>query len=135
MLAFLLAILATCYAAAQTPVPPKELPPNESYIGADTPQGVPPYHVRSRIKAPRAIYSPDPEYSKAARKAHYQGTVVLWMVVAADGRPHDIKVARSVGMGLDEKAIEAVKKWRFKPATIDGKPVAVQINVEVDFRL
>ena len=87
------------------------------------------------MSAPRAIYQPDPEYSEEARKAKYQGTVVLWMIVTADGRPRDIHVQRSVGMGLDEKAIEAVKTWKFEPARKDGVPVAVQINVEVSFRL
>jgi TonB family protein len=57
------------------------------------------------------------------------------MVVAADGRPRDIRVARSLGMGLDEKALEAVRTWRFEPARKDGHPVAVQISVEVIFRL
>jgi TonB family protein len=59
----------------------------------------------------------------------------LWLIVGADGRPRDIKVARAIGMGLDEKAIEAVRAWRFEPARKDGQPVAVQINVEVEFRL
>jgi TonB family protein len=93
------------------------------------------YVVGGGVSAPRATYSPDPEYSEEARKAKYQGTVVLWMIVGPDGRPHEIRVSRSVGMGLDEKAIEAVKTWRFEPAHKDGHAVAVQINVEVDFRL
>lgn len=93
------------------------------------------YRVGGGVSAPRAIYSPDPEYSEEARKAKYQGTVVLWMVVDADGRPRGIKVMRSVGLGLDEKAIEAVKTWKFDPARKDGHAVAVQISVEVDFRL
>ena len=81
------------------------------------------------------MFTPDPEYSEEARKAKYQGTCVLWLVVGPDGRPRDIKVARTLGLGLDEKAIEAVKQWKFEPAMKDGKPVAVQINVEVSFRL
>jgi TonB family protein len=93
------------------------------------------YRVGGGVSAPRALYSPDPEYSEEARKAKYQGTVVLWVVVGPDGRPHDVRVQRSVGMGLDEKAIEAVRTWRFEPARKDGQPVAVQINVEVNFRL
>ena len=59
----------------------------------------------------------------------------LWLIVGADGRPRDMRVARSLGMGLDEKALEAVRTWRFEPARKDGQPVAVQINVEVIFRL
>jgi len=87
------------------------------------------------VSAPRVIFQPDPEYSEEARKAKYQGTCVLWLVVGPDGKPRDIRVARSLGLGLDEKAIEAVKTWKFEPAMKDGKPVAVQINVEVSFRL
>jgi periplasmic protein TonB len=61
--------------------------------------------------------------------------VSLWMVVGLDGRAHNIRVQRSLGMGLDQKAIDAVNRWRFEPATLNGKPVAVEIAVEVNFRL
>lgn len=93
------------------------------------------FHVGGGVSAPRAIYDPEPEYSEEARKAKYQGTVVLLLIVGPDGHPRDIHVARSLGLGLDEKAVETVKTWKFEPAMKDGKPVAVQINVEVDFRL
>jgi TonB family protein len=93
------------------------------------------YRVGGGVSAPRALYTPDPDYSEEARKARYQGVVVLWLIVGSDGRPRDLKVARSLGMGLDQKAIEAVKNWRFAPAIRDGHAVAVQINVEVSFRL
>jgi len=65
----------------------------------------------------------------------HQGVVVLALVVDPQGHARDIRVARSLGMGLDEKSIEAVRKWRFNPGTKDGVPVAVQVNVEVNFRL
>jgi TonB family protein len=87
------------------------------------------------VLAPRAIYDPDPEYSEEARKAKYQGTVVLAIVVDPSGRPRGVRVARSLGMGLDQKAVEAVEKWKFMPGVKDGVPVAVQVNVEVSFRL
>jgi TonB family protein len=93
------------------------------------------FHVGGGVSAPKPVFSPDPEYSEEARKAKYQGTVVLGLVVGPDGRPRDMKVLRSLGLGLDEKAIEAVKNWRFDPAVKDNKPVAVYISVEVDFRL
>ena len=93
------------------------------------------FRVGGGVSAPRALDTPDPEYSEEARKAKYQGVCILWLIVAPDGHPRDVKVARSLGMGLDQKAIEAVKKWKFEPAMKDGKPVAVQINVEVNFRL
>ena len=84
---------------------------------------------------PHAVFAPDPEYSEEARKARYEGTCVLWTIVGTDGRVRDIRVARRLGRGLDEKAIEAVKHWKFEPAMYEGKPVAVQINVEITFRL
>lgn len=93
------------------------------------------YRVGGGVSAPRALYAPDPEYSEEARKAKWQGTVVLWVIVGPDGHPRDIRIQRSLGMGLDEKAIEAVRQWKFDPAKKDGQPVAVQINVEVNFRL
>ena len=93
------------------------------------------YRVGGGVSAPRPIYDPDPEYSEEARHAKYQGTVLLSVVVGLDGRPRDIRVQRSLGMGLDEKAIEAVRKWAFEPAMKDGHPVAVQVNIEVSFRL
>jgi periplasmic protein TonB len=101
--------------------------------GGGTGGGV--FRVGGGVSAPRPVFTPDPEYSEEARKAKYQGTCVLWLIVGPDGKPRDIKVARTLGLGLDEKAIEAVKQWKFEPAMKDGKPVAVQINVEVSFRL
>jgi protein TonB len=101
--------------------------------GGGTGGGV--FKVGGGVSAPKAIYSPDPEYSEEARKVKHMGTVVLWLVVGPDGKPRDIRVARTLGLGLDEKAIEAVKNWRFEPALKDGKPVAVQVNVEVNFHL
>ena len=94
-----------------------------------------PYRVGGGVSAPKPLYTPDPEYSEEARKSKYQGVVVLWLVIGPDGRPHEIRVARPLGMGLDEKAMEAVRTWRFDPARKDGQPVAVQMNVEVSFRL
>lgn len=93
------------------------------------------FRVGGGVSAPRAIYAPDPEYSEEARNAKFQGSVILWTVIGADGVPHDIRVARSLGMGLDEQAVAAVRTWRFSPARKDGKPVAVQVNIEVEFRL
>jgi periplasmic protein TonB len=90
---------------------------------------------KNGVTVPQAIYSPEPSFSDEARKAKQQGMVTLLLVVGADGRPYGIRVRQSLGMGLDERAIEAVTRWRFKPATLNGHPVATQIEVEVDFRL
>jgi periplasmic protein TonB len=93
------------------------------------------FRIGGGVSAPKAVYAPDPEYSEEARKAKYQGTVVLSLIVGADGVPRDIKVARSVGLGLDEKAIETVKTWKFDAGTKDGKPVATYATIEVAFHL
>lgn len=93
------------------------------------------FRVGAGVSPPRPIYQPEPEFSEEARKAKYQGICTLALVVGADGRPSQIRVQSSLGMGLDEKAIEAVKNWRFEPAMKDGHPVAVAIAVEVDFHL
>ena len=93
------------------------------------------FHVGGGVSPPRQIYAPEPEFSEEARKAKYQGVCTLGLVVGIDGRPTDIKVLSSLGMGLDEKAIEAVKTWKFEPAMKDGHPVRVAIAVEVDFHL
>ena len=73
--------------------------------------------------------------SNEARIAKFQGDVLLWVVVGADGIPRDVRVRRSLGMGLDEKAIAAVRTWRFEPAMKDGQAVPVQVSIEVNFRL
>ena len=87
------------------------------------------------VTPPRVIYQTDPEFSEEARKAKYQGTCVLGLVVDANGRPTAIRVLSALGMGLDEKAIESVKNWKFEPGKKDGHDVAVEIAVEVDFHL
>jgi len=91
--------------------------------------------VGGGVSAPVPLYKVEPEYSEEARKAKYQGTVILSIVIDEQGRPRDLKVIRPLGLGLDEKAIEAVSKWRFRPGYKDGKPVAVLATVEVNFRL
>ena len=93
------------------------------------------FMVGNGVSAPRPIYAPDPEYSEEARKARWQGVVVLKIVVGPDGRTHEAQVLRSLGLGLDEKALEAVKQWRFEPAKKDGQNVAVLVSVEVAFHL
>jgi TonB family protein len=84
---------------------------------------------------PRVVSAPAPEVSKQAGAAETKGVCVLKMIVEADGSTSHIRVVNGLGIGLDEKAIEAVKKWKFKPAMLKGKPVAVEVAVEVDFPL
>ncbi|HKR32691.1 MAG TPA: energy transducer TonB [Terriglobales bacterium] len=93
------------------------------------------FRVGGGVSAPSPIYKPEPEYSPEARQAKLQGTVILSLIVGADGRTRGIRIARSLGMGLDERAIEAVRQWRFDPAKKDGAAVPVAVEVEVSFRL
>jgi periplasmic protein TonB len=93
------------------------------------------YHVGGGVSAPQLIFAPDPEFSDEARRAKYQGVCVVSLIVDAHGDPQRVQVVRHLGMGLDEKAVEAVKQYKFKPATLQGKPVPVEVNIEVNFRI
>jgi TonB family protein len=84
---------------------------------------------------PTLIYAPEPEYSEEARKAKFQGTVTLTVEVDASGQVTNTSVVRSLGLGLDQKALEAVQQWKFRPGMRDGKPASVQVQVDVNFRL
>jgi TonB family protein len=108
----------------------KELPPQPGPIVV---RGV--YSAPGHLPDPVPIYKPDPAYTEEARKAKLQGVVVLWIIVNASGAVTDYEVVKPLGLGLDEKAVEIVKTWKFKPAMIDGSPVPVRILVEVPFRL
>jgi periplasmic protein TonB len=93
------------------------------------------YRIGGGVSQPSIIKKVEPEYSEEARKAKWQGTVKLTVVVDETGHARDIKVEKSLGLGLDQKAIEAVEKWLFKPGMKDGKPVAVYATIEVTFHL
>ena len=93
------------------------------------------YQIGGEVSQPIPIYKPEPEYSEQARKAKYSGTVLLSLIIDANGNTRDIHVVRPLGLGLDEKAIEAVARWRFRAAMKGGHPVAVEAQVEVNFRL
>jgi len=94
------------------------------------------YHVGDDgVKPPRVIHQVDPSYDEASRKAKLNGHVVLTFIVQPDGKPRDIRVVKSLSPGLDQKSIEAVSKWKFTPATKDGKPIAIEIQAETTFRI
>ncbi|MBI4903629.1 MAG: energy transducer TonB [Acidobacteria bacterium] len=101
--------------------------PGGSIIGGPRPGGV--------LRPPAVLYQIEPEFSEEARKARVEGTVVLVVEVDEQGRAQNIQLRRSLGLGLDERAIEAVKKWRFRPATQNGKPVRHPALIEVHFHL
>jgi TonB family protein len=93
------------------------------------------YHVGAGVSPPQLIFAPDPEYSKEARRAKYQGICVISTIVDPEGNPQRVQVVRHLGKGLDQKAVEAVRQYRFKPGMLNGKAVAVEVNIEVNFKL
>jgi TonB family protein len=93
------------------------------------------FSVGGGVSAPIPIYSPDPPYSEEARKAKFSGTVVVQIIVDTVGNVRDVKVVKPLGLGLDEKAVETIRTWRFKPAIRNNAPVNVRMLVEVSFRL
>ena len=93
------------------------------------------YRVGGDVNSPKAIQTPDAEYSEQARRKKIKGSVIVSMVVDADGNPRDVKVKKSLESSLDHNAVEAVKQWKFEPATKNGKSVAVYLDVSVSFDL
>lgn len=92
-------------------------------------------HVGGSVRPPSVIYQVDPEFSEEARKAKFSGNVQVYLIVDANGNPSHVRVVRGVGMGLDEKAVEAVRQYKFKPAMMNGKPVAVDLYIDVNFQI
>ncbi|MGO8757620.1 MAG: energy transducer TonB [Terracidiphilus sp.] len=139
--AFAFLALATVILAAQQPAPltppPGGTTPPQANGAAPSPDSSPvPYKVGGRISPPAVLHSVNPEFSDEARRANYQGACLITLTVDAQGNPQNIRVVRALGMGLDEKAIEAIRQYKFKPAMKDGKtPVAVMVTIEVVFRL
>lgn len=84
---------------------------------------------------PTPIYQPFPDYTDRGRSKKINGSVAIMLVVNKDGLPEDVRIRRPLGYGLDEKALSSMRTWRFKPAEMDGEPVAMPISVEVSFHL
>jgi len=103
--------------------------------GKDGTPGISTNARRRSATAPQLIYKVEPEFSEEARKAKFSGMVVLSIEVDATGKAGSFRVLESPGLGLEEKAIEAVKQWRFRPGYVDGKPVVTTATVQVSFRL
>ena len=113
--------------------PPAALQPG---AGSSTPQSTEgAYRIGGGVSAPRVISKKEPEYSEEARSARLDGMVTLSLVVGEDGAPRNIRTAKALGFGLDEKAVEAVSTWRFAPGQKEGSPVPVMATIQVNFRL
>lgn len=93
------------------------------------------FRVGGGVTSPELTYKVDPEYTEEARNAKKEGTVVLSLIVQCDGSVRDIRVTQPLGVGLDERAVGAVKQWRFRPGMRGGAPVNVAVIVEVTFKL
>ena len=93
------------------------------------------YETEPGLRRPELVERTEPDYAEEARIAQHQGTVQVEVVVDADGVPRNAKVLQILGLGLDEKALDAVKNWRFRPAKIDGKKVPCRVVLAIDFSL
>lgn len=94
-----------------------------------------PIHVGGDVQKPEKVSAPQPQYTEIARKARIQGVVIVQAIIDKQGNVTNVKVLKGLPMGLSEQAVEAIKKWKFKPATLNGKPVDVYYNLTVNFRL
>ena len=101
--------------------------------GGNTGGGV--MHIGGSVRPPVLTFQPDPEFSEEARKAKFSGNVQVYLIVDENGNPSHVRVVRGVGMGLDEKAVEAVRQYKFKPAMQNGKPVKVDLYIDVNFQI
>lgn len=118
------------------PPPPPPPPPDNPNEAANqiAAQGGEVYNVGGSVRPPIATYAPDPEYPEDLRKAKLSGNVLVSLIVDPAGQPQNVHIARGLGNEFDQKAVEAVQQYRFKPATRNGEPVSTHLNVEVDFR-
>jgi TonB family protein len=122
-------LLPTHFAAAQQPAAPSD-------PTAPTQANEPMYTIGGRISAPQIKHRVTAQFTDEARRAHYQGVCLVALIVDAQGNPQNVHIARALGMGLDEKALAAVRQYRFKPALRDRKtPVPVAITIQINFRL
>ncbi|MCM2268525.1 MAG: TonB family protein [Thermoanaerobaculia bacterium] len=94
-----------------------------------------PILVGGDVKPPERVFAPQPTYTEIARKARIQGVVIVQAIIDREGNVTNVKVLKGLPMGLEEAAVEAMKQWKFKPATLNGRPVTVYYNLTVNFKL
>jgi TonB family protein len=116
-----------------------DIPVDDAIFGI--PEGPPavepdgPILVGGDVKPPERVYAPQPTYTEIARKARIQGVVIVQAIIDREGNVTNVKVLKGLPMGLEEAAVEAMKQWKFKPATLNGRPVTVYYNLTVNFKL
>jgi TonB family protein len=123
--------VATLPGIGQEPTPSASVPGQSSPVGADDK----PMHIGGTVLPPKVIYSVSPTFTEQARRQPFSGNVQVYLWVDEHGNPSHVRVVRGVGMGLDEKAVEAVRQYKFKPATRDGVPVKVDLYIDVNFQV
>ena len=134
-LCYFLLPLAALPALSQQPV---ATPPAVVGSGVESPAAngsEKPDHVGGSVRPPSIIHSVDPKYTEEARQAKISGNVQVYLWVDKNGNPSHVKVVRGIGHGLDEKAVESVRQYKFKPATKDGEPVTVDLYIDVNFQI
>lgn len=90
-------------------------------------------HIGGSVRPPLLLFAQDPHFSEEARTAKISGNIEVYLWVGVDGKPSHVRVVKGLGYGLDEKAVEAVKSYRFRPATQNGVPVLTDLYVEINF--
>jgi TonB family protein len=135
VLTALLTLTLTLQLTAQQTSPPttENTSPADSHTPAVQPDPDQPAHVGGSIKPPRLLYAATPTYSESARQAHFSGQVQVYCWIDEQGNTSHVRVVHGVGMGLDEKAVESVRLYKFKPAMQNGKPVKVDLYINVNF--
>jgi|SRR5476649_244617 len=124
----------TLLAAPQTPTQQPTPVQTDTNPAAQAPKyPVAPYHLGGDVHPPVLIHHVDPQFSEQARRARFSGQVQVYLWVDTEGIPSHLRVVRGVGMGLDEEAIKAIRQYRFKPATLNGEPVTVDLYITVTF--
>jgi TonB family protein len=131
--------IAVAMAALSSSAQQTTNPTGEADPPATQPDGVPAsdhvYHIAGNVQKPVIVSTVKPQFTEQARRNQFSGDVMVYLIVEKDGTPSHIRVVKSLGMGLDEKTIEAVKQYRFKPATFMGQPIRVDLYLDVNFRL
>jgi TonB family protein len=95
----------------------------------------PVYHIAGNIQKPVVVQLANPQYSEQARQAKFSGSVEVYCILEKNGTPSHVRVVKGVGMGLDEKAVEAVSQYKFRPAMLHGQPIRVDLYIQVDFHI
>jgi TonB family protein len=116
-------------------LPPHSVPTRARQPASNSSSDDQVFHVGAGVTAPKPTFTPEPRFTEIARYEKFQGVVVVNLILGNDGTVRQTRLVRPLGLGLDESAQSMIQTWRFQPATRNGQPVAVEMNVEVAFNL